>query len=102
MSTVCSKIAWLRGLLAELGFPHTDLTPLRANNTSVIQIATNSIYNERTKHIEMNCHSIREELDTRVISLPHVPSNHQIADMFTKVMTCQCHQFLVGKFMLLD
>jgi hypothetical protein len=41
-------------------------------------------------------------MDNRVISLPHVSINLQIADVFTKAMTRQRHQFLVGKLMLLD
>jgi hypothetical protein len=101
MSTACSEIVWLRGLLAELGFSESYSTPLHADNTSVIQIAANPVYHERTKHIEVDWF-IWEALDTRVISLPHASTNHQIADVFTKAMTRQCHQFLVGKLMLLD
>jgi hypothetical protein len=102
MSTACSEIVWLRWLLAELGFSQSDSTPLHADNTSAIQIAANPVYHERTKHIEVDCHSIREALDNRVISLPHVSTTLQIADVFTKAMTRQRHQFLVGKLMLLD
>ncbi|KAL6321792.1 hypothetical protein AAG906_035485 [Vitis piasezkii] len=54
MSTACSKIIWLRGLLKELGFPRTTSTPLHADNTSAIQIATNHVFHERTKHIEVD------------------------------------------------
>ena len=72
MSTACSEIVWLRGLLAELGFPQTTSTPLHANNTSVIQIATNPVFHERTKHIEVDCHCIRDTLESQVISLPHI------------------------------
>ncbi|XP_016566623.2 uncharacterized mitochondrial protein AtMg00810-like [Capsicum annuum] len=84
MSTACSEIVWLRGLLAEIGFPQPNSTPLHADNTSVIQIATNSVYHERTKHIEVDCHYIREAVDKGVITLPHMSSDLQIADVFTK------------------
>ncbi|PNX67443.1 hypothetical protein L195_g055631, partial [Trifolium pratense] len=77
MSTACSEIIWLRGLLAEIGFPQHTATPLFADNTSAIQIATNPVFHERTKHIEVDCHSIREALDNHVISLPHVTSQLQ-------------------------
>ena len=92
----------LRGLLAELGFSQSDPTPLHADNTSATQIAGNPVYHEHTKHIEVDCHSIREALDTGVISLPHISTDLQIVDIFTKAMTRQRHQFLVGKLMLLD
>jgi hypothetical protein len=96
----CSEIIWLRGLLAKLGFSQYDTT-LHADNTSAIQIAVNPVYHERTKHIEVDCHSIHEAMDNRVISLPHVSTDLQIADVFTKAMTRQCHQFLMGKLMIL-
>jgi len=44
MSTVCSEIVWLRGLLEEFRFPQTTSTPLHADNTSTIQIITNPIF----------------------------------------------------------
>jgi hypothetical protein len=102
MSTACSEIVWLRGLLKELGFPHTTPTPLHADNTSAIQIATNPVFHERTKHIEVDCHSIRDTLESRVISLSHISSDLQVADIFTKAMTRQRHQFLIGKLLLVD
>jgi hypothetical protein len=69
MSAASSEIVWLHGLLAELGFPQSNSTPLYADNTSAIQIAANPIYHERTKHIEVDCHSIREAMDTLVLNL---------------------------------
>jgi hypothetical protein len=72
MSAACSEIIWPHGLLAELGFLQLDSTP------------------------------ICEAVDNRVVSLPHVSTNLLIADIFTKAMTRQHHQFLVGKLMILD
>ncbi|KAM3201489.1 hypothetical protein P3L10_033852 [Capsicum annuum] len=86
MSTACSEIVWLRGLLAEIEFPQSNPTPLRADNTSSIQIATNSVTHERTKHIEVDCYYIREAVDKGVITLPHMSSDLLIDDAFTKSM----------------
>ena len=102
MSTACSEIVWLRGLLEELGFPYTTSTPLHADNTSAIQIATNLVFHERTKHIEVDFHSIRDTLKSRVITLPHIFSDLQVVDVFTKALTRQQHQFLVSKLLLTD
>ena len=102
MSTACSEIVWLRGLLEELGFPQTTSTSLHADNTSAIQNSTNPVFHERTKHIEVDCHSIQDTLESRVISLPHISSDLQVADVFTKALTRQRHQFLVGKLLLTD
>ncbi|RVW68108.1 Retrovirus-related Pol polyprotein from transposon RE1 [Vitis vinifera] len=102
MSTACSEIVWLRDLLEELGFPHTTSTPLHANNTSAIRIATNPVFHEHTKHIEVDCHSIRDTLESRVTSLSHISFDLQVADIFTKALTRQQNQFLVGKLLLVD
>jgi hypothetical protein len=102
MSTACSEIVWLSGLLEELGFSQTTFSSFHANNTSAIQIATNPVLHERTNHIKVDCHSIRDTLESRVISLPHISSDLQVADVFTKAMTRQRHQFVVGKLLLVD
>ena len=102
MSVACSEIIWLHGLLSKLDFSQAKRTPLHANNTSAIQIATNLVYHERTKHIEVDCHSIRDAYDHRVITLPHVSTSVQLAEILTKSLTRQCHNFLVSKLMLLD
>ena len=72
MFAACSEIVWFRGILFELGFSQPDPTPLYADDTSAIQIAANLVYHERTKHIEVDCHSIREALDSHIISLPYI------------------------------
>ena len=102
MSVACSEIIWLRGLLTELSFTPTHPTPLHADNTSAIQIAANPVFHERTKHIEVDCHSIREAYDHQVITLPHVPTTLQLADIFTKSLPRQRHNFLISKLMLVD
>nr|KYP37238.1 Retrovirus-related Pol polyprotein from transposon TNT 1-94 [Cajanus cajan] len=102
MYFACSEIVWLRSLLEELGFSQPDSTPLHADNTSAIQIASNSVFHEHTKHIEVDCHYIREALTNKVISLPYISTDLQVADIFTKAITRQRHQFLVGKLLLVD
>ena len=84
MSAATSEIVWLRGLLSELGFPQSGPTPLYADNTSAIRITENSVFHERTKHIEVGCHYISDEFVREAITLPHVPTELQIADIFTK------------------
>jgi len=87
MSIACFEIIWLRGLLLELGFSQAKPTALHADNTSAIQIAKNPIYHERMKHIEVDCHSIWEAYDHRIITLPRVSTSVQLTDILTKSLT---------------
>ncbi|XP_060668454.1 uncharacterized mitochondrial protein AtMg00810-like [Ziziphus jujuba] len=102
MSSACSEIVWLRRLLSELVFPQADPTPLYADNMSAIRITVNPVLHEKTKHIEVDCHYIRNAYVDNIITVPYVSTKFQIADILTKALTKIRHQFLVGKLMLLD
>lgn len=56
IATTTNEIIWLRGLLADMRVPITTPTPLYCDNKSVIHIARNSVFHERTKHIDIDCH----------------------------------------------
>ena len=64
MSASSTEITCLCGLLSELGFLRTSPMPLYVDNTSAIQITSNPVFHERTKHIEVDCHFIRNEYIT--------------------------------------
>ncbi|XP_074351979.1 secreted RxLR effector protein 161-like [Apium graveolens] len=62
MADTTCEIVWLRSLLTELSVPQQAPTQLFYDNLSAIYIAGNPIYHERTKHIEIDCHLVREKL----------------------------------------
>ena len=101
ISTACFEIIWLCSLFSELG-NQAKPTPLHVDNTSAIQIATNLVYHERTKHVEVDCHSIWEAYDHWVVSLSHVSTFVQLPNFLTRSLTHQRHNCLVSKLMLLD
>lgn len=73
LSSARSEIVWLWCLLDELGISQQQATFLHADNASVVQIAANPIFHEKTKHIEVDCHYIKEDFDNKLISLFPVP-----------------------------
>jgi len=102
MSYACSEIVWLQGLLGELSVPHLTPTPLHVDNSSAIQIVVNPVFHERTKHIEVDCHSILKAFARQEITLPYISTKYQTADVFTKALSRPHHQFLIDKLTLLD
>ena len=89
------EILWLRQLLAEIGFAPSIGTTLHVDNTSSIRmIETPDQVTNRTKHINIAYHWIREEVLKQTIIPVYVPSNQNISDIFTKGFHAPRHKEL--------
>ena len=84
MVVVTSELVWLIALSQELGFHHKQSTSLYCDSKVGLYIASNLIFHKRTKYIEVHCHFIREKIQARTIRTFHIPTKHQLADLFTK------------------
>lgn len=60
MTAITCELTWLRYLLHDLCIDHSEPATLYCDNQGAIHIAANPIYHERTKHIELDCHIVRE------------------------------------------
>jgi hypothetical protein len=101
MASTTKEIVWLRWLLADIRVFFSHPTSMYCDNQSSIQIAYNSVFHERTKHIEIDCHLTHHHLKHGTITLHFVPSSLQIADFFTKAHSISRFCFLVGKLSML-
>ncbi|GJZ00872.1 uncharacterized mitochondrial protein-like protein [Tanacetum coccineum] len=97
MAVTISEIVWLHWLLADMGVRISHSTPLHCDNRSTIHIARNSVFRERAKHIEIDCHFTCHHLQAGTISLPFVLSALQIVDIFTKPHSGPRFRFLNDK-----
>ncbi|KAM1862019.1 hypothetical protein ACFX14_002530 [Malus domestica] len=59
MATTTCELIWVKGLLSDLGFPSSQPMTLMCHNQAAMHIASNTVFHERTKHIEVECHYIR-------------------------------------------
>ena len=57
-----------------------------SDNEAAIQISENPVQHDRTKHVEVDRHFIKEKLEDGVIKLPFVRSEDQLADILTKAV----------------
>ena len=62
MTLATCELIWLKQLLQELRFGKDGQMMLVCNNQAALHIASNPIFHEMTKHIEMDCHFIREKI----------------------------------------
>ena len=68
---VCEML-WLRHLLRDLGFRQKKAMPLYCDNKAAVEIAHNPVQYDRTKHVEVDRHFIKEKLDRQIIAFPFV------------------------------
>ncbi|CAL8146951.1 unnamed protein product [Prunus armeniaca] len=98
---VC-EILWLRWLLAEIGFRLNAATKLHCNNQSAFEIANNLVQHDRTKHVEVDWHFIKEKLEHKLIFIPFVHSSEQLADMLTHAVSKHRFEDLLDKLGITD
>ncbi|XRB07636.1 opia protein [Pycnococcus provasolii] len=79
----CNAVIITRRLLGELGLINKP-TQIFEDNMSAITILSDIIYSGRTKHIDVRLKSIRDRLQDGSLKLTYVPTDRQLADMFTK------------------
>ncbi|RVX08580.1 Retrovirus-related Pol polyprotein from transposon RE2 [Vitis vinifera] len=84
MALATCELIWLRHLLRELRFGKDEQMKLICDNQAALHIASNPIFHEMTKHIEVDCHFIREKIASGCVATSFVNSNDQLVDIFTK------------------
>ncbi|GMQ10820.1 hypothetical protein CsSME_00053676 [Camellia sinensis var. sinensis] len=75
------ELLWLWSILTELRFEENNSSKLFRDNKSAILLASDSVLHERTKHIEIDIHFIREKVRAGIVSPSFVPSSDQTADI---------------------
>nr|KYP36221.1 Copia protein [Cajanus cajan] len=78
-----SDIIWLRSLLKDLQVDCDSPTFLHCDNQAAFHLAANPVFHEQTKHIEVDCHFIRNHLEKGTINTSNIPTKEQQADIFT-------------------
>ena len=93
---------WIKRILEELKF--TFSTPLKVycDNKAAISIAHNPVLHDRTKHIEVDKHFIKEKLNTGIICMTYFPTTEQLADVLTKGLHKKQFDKLTSKLAMED
>jgi hypothetical protein len=92
----CSQLVWMKQMLEEYDVQQNVLT-LYCDNLSAINISKNPIQHSRTKHIDIRHHFIRDLVEDKIVTLEHVTTEEQLADIFTKALDIKQFEKLRSK-----
>ncbi|GJX64779.1 retrovirus-related pol polyprotein from transposon TNT 1-94 [Tanacetum coccineum] len=85
LTEAVKEAIWVRGLLEELGI-ELNTVVVNCDNQDVIHLSRNHVFHERTKHINVRYHFIREVLEAKTVKVLKVGTEHNAADALTKVV----------------
>ena len=102
MAHTASEILWVCSLLRDLGIDVPTSMQMFCDNQAAIFIANNPIFHERTKHIEVDCHFIRDLLMRQQIVTPYVHSDDQLGDILMKPLARASFQRMSFKLGMFD
>jgi hypothetical protein len=89
VSAAVQEAIFLRRLLDDLGFPQRSPTVIYEDNQGCLYLSENSGVQQRTKHIDIRYHFIREHVESEEIKLEYIRTDEQLADLLTKPLSRQ-------------
>ncbi|RVX15996.1 Copia protein [Vitis vinifera] len=96
------EIMWIRRLLEELKMTGSSPMKLYCDNKAEISVAHNPVLHDRTKHVEVDKHFIKEKIDNGLVCMTYILTEEQVTDVFTKGLHKRQFDFLVGKLAMED
>jgi hypothetical protein len=102
MASTASELTWIKQVLTDLNVKIEGSMKMFCDNQAARHIAANPVFHERTKHIEVDCHFIREKIQAKEIETPFVKSEDQLADVFTKGLSHKTFENIICKLGLYD
>ena len=102
MALTCCEVTWLVSLLKDLGIRDLQPVDLYCDNQAALYIAANPVFHQRTKHIGVDCHYVRDKMKEGIVKPTKVHTKSQLADIFTKVVTIDQQSKLMSKLGVCD
>lgn len=84
LASLTCELQWLQYIFNDFKVIFSQPASVYCDRKSVIYLTHNPTFHERCKHIELDCHVIREKLPSKLIHILPVSTKAQLAYAFTK------------------
>ena len=91
------ELKWMKNVLYTMGIDHQGPMNLFCDSRSAPHIAANPVFQERTKHVELECHFLRDDIQRGVVRTKHVSKLNQLTDIFMKALGGKVFQSFLFK-----
>jgi hypothetical protein len=102
LSVVVHEAVWLHKLLTDLFDHKMDPTIIHCDNQSCVKFFENPVFHDRSKHIEITYHYIRDMVWRKTIHVQYLPTHEQIGDIFTKPLSETKFEYFSERFGLVE
>ena len=96
------EVLWIKRILDELKVASQSPIKAYCDNKAAISIAHNPVLHDRTKHVEVDKHFIKEKIESRHICMTYVPTDEQVPDILTKGLPRKQFEKLTSKLAMED
>ncbi|KAK4388162.1 hypothetical protein Sango_2422800 [Sesamum angolense] len=89
MASIVCELIWIGYSLQDLKVPFRTPIPLFCDNKVALHITANPVFHEQAKHLEIDCHIVKDKFKNGFVIPTHVVAKDQVADMLTKPLADQ-------------
>jgi hypothetical protein len=89
MDNATAEIMWIQALLKELCISSPKSASLWCDNMGAMYLSSNLMLHGRTKHIQVDCHFVRDQVVRKLLEVRFISNRDQNVDEFTKPISQQ-------------
>ena len=102
MAAAVREMKWIVPLVKDLGISPSTPVAFYCDSQAAIHIASNPVFHERTKHMEVDCHFVRDVIQEGKLATAYISTAEQPADILTKALGSQQFAYLRHKLGIRD
>lgn len=97
VANASSELIWIASLLHELGIPFDKPPTIYCDNVGATYLCANPVFHSRMKHVALDYHFIRKQVQSGALRVVHVSTKDQLADVLTKPLSRPAFTTMVNK-----